>query len=96
MTEPSLVAGIPTACRVMDGGGWQPVEATKSSAPQQQVFTGALTWASPTARQEWYGELFRAASASYELFGHKLDALKILAVGGVATRFLALQRQERH
>lgn len=92
MTEPSQVAGIPTACRVIsDAGGWQPAKATESS--DSQLFTGVLTWANPVARLEWYEELFRVSCESYELFGHKLDALKILAAGGVAVRFLALQRQ---
>jgi hypothetical protein len=47
---------------------------------------------SPAARQEWYKELLGASLWSYELFGHKLDALKILATGGVSGRFLAMQR----
>ncbi|KAI0872379.1 hypothetical protein GGS24DRAFT_18584 [Hypoxylon argillaceum] len=92
MTEPSVVAGIPTACRGMDAGGWQPTEATEG--PGSQVFTGVLAWANPAARLEWYEELFRASCESYELFGHKLDALKILAAGGITTRFLVLQSYE--
>ncbi|KAI0456268.1 hypothetical protein F5B21DRAFT_502462 [Xylaria acuta] len=91
MTEPSAVAGISTACRVMDAGGWQPAEAAESS--DSQLFTGVLTWANPAARLEWYEELFRVSCGSYELFGQKLDALKIVAAGGVAARFLTLQRQ---
>lgn len=75
----------------MDAGGWQPTEATEGSG--SQVFTGVLAWANPAARLEWYEELFRASCESYELFGHKLDALKILAAGGITTRFLVLQRQ---
>jgi hypothetical protein len=74
----------------MDAGGWQLAEATESSG--SQLFTGVLTWANPAARLEWYKELSRVSCESYELFGHKLDALKILAVGGVTARFLALQR----
>ncbi|GAB1315522.1 hypothetical protein MFIFM68171_05732 [Madurella fahalii] len=95
MTEPSVVAGIPTACTVIDAGGWQPAEATErqDGSQQQQLFTGALIWASPAARREWYEELFRASCASYELFGHKLDALNILAAGGVVARFLVLQEE---
>ncbi|KAH8653531.1 hypothetical protein BX600DRAFT_385995 [Xylariales sp. PMI_506] len=91
MTEPSVVAGIPKACTTMEAGGWQPAKATGHSG--SQLFTGVLTWASPAARQEWYGELFRLSCWSYELFGHTLDAMKILAAGGVETRFLALQKQ---
>ncbi len=72
----------------MDAGGWQPAEATEGSA--SQLSTGVLTWVNPAARLEWYEELFRVSCRSYELFGRKLDALKILAAG-VATRFLALQ-----
>ncbi|KAL6795070.1 hypothetical protein J3E68DRAFT_450205 [Trichoderma sp. SZMC 28012] len=91
MTVPSQQGGIPTAFRVSsDLGGWQPTEATECSA--SQTFTAALTWMSPAARLEWYGELLGASLWSYELFGHKLDALKILATGGVSGRFLAMQR----
>ncbi|KAJ4865093.1 hypothetical protein T069G_01623 [Trichoderma breve] len=91
MTVPSQQGGIPTAFRVSsDLGGWQPAEATESS--DSQTFTAALTWMSPAARLEWYGELLGASLWSYELFGHKLDALKILATGGVSGRFLAIQR----
>ncbi|KAK4141195.1 uncharacterized protein C8A04DRAFT_31294 [Dichotomopilus funicola] len=89
MTEPSVVAGIPKACIVSDAGGWQPAEEAGGS--DLQLFTGVLTWVSPAARHEWYEELFRLSRGSYELFGHRLDALKILAAGGVTTRFLELQ-----
>ncbi|KKO99809.1 hypothetical protein THAR02_08085 [Trichoderma harzianum] len=93
MTVPSQQGGIPTALRVSsDLGGWQPAEATESS--DSQTFTAALTWVSPAARQEWYGELLGASLWSYELFSHKLDALKILATGGVSGRFLAIQRSQ--
>ncbi|KAI1120181.1 hypothetical protein F5Y10DRAFT_273311 [Nemania abortiva] len=91
MTEPSAIAGIPTACRVMDAGGWQPIKSTESS--DSQFFTGVLTWASLNARLEWYEELFGAACGSYELFGYQLDTLKVLAAEGVVARFLKLQRQ---
>lgn len=74
----------------MDAGGWQPSEIVGSSS--FQLFTGLLTWVNPAARQEWYQELFRVSYESYELFGHKLDALKILAAGGITVRFLELQR----
>ncbi|KAL7916220.1 hypothetical protein GGI35DRAFT_473516 [Trichoderma velutinum] len=91
MTVPSQQGGIPTAFKVSsDLGGWQPAEATESV--DSQAFTAALTWMSPAARLEWYEELLGASLWSYELFGHKLDALKILATGGVSGRFLALQR----
>ncbi|KAK4080534.1 hypothetical protein Trihar35433_1639 [Trichoderma harzianum] len=91
MTVPSQQGGIPTAFRVSSNlGGWQPAEATETS--DSQIFTAALTWMSPAARVEWYGELLGASLWSYELFGHKLDALKILATGGVSGRFLAMQR----
>ncbi|QYS93358.1 hypothetical protein H0G86_000736 [Trichoderma simmonsii] len=91
MTVPSQQGGIPTAYRVSsDLGGWQPAEATETS--DSQTFTAALTWMSPAARQEWYRELLGASLWSYELFGHKLDALKIVATGGVSGRFLAMQR----
>lgn len=75
----------------MDAGGWQPAAATESGAGSQ-LFTGVLTWVDPVARLQWYEELFRLSYGSYELFGHKLDALKILATRGVTARFLALQR----
>ncbi|UKZ74104.1 hypothetical protein TrVFT333_001761 [Trichoderma virens FT-333] len=92
MAVPSQQGGVPTACRVIsDAGGWQPVEATDGT--DSQVFTAVLTWMSPAARLEWYEELFGSARWSYELFGHSLDALKILATRGVTTRFLALQGQ---
>ncbi|KAL6830097.1 hypothetical protein V8C40DRAFT_273794 [Trichoderma camerunense] len=91
MTVPSQQGGIPTAFRVSsDLGGWQPAEATESS--DSQTFTAALTWMSTAPRLEWYWELLGASLWSYELFGHKLDALKILATGGVSGRFLAIQR----
>ncbi|KAH8648705.1 hypothetical protein BX600DRAFT_490253 [Xylariales sp. PMI_506] len=90
MTEPSVVAGIPVACRVMDAGGWQPADATEGS--DLQLFTAIVTWASPAARKEWYEELFRLSYGSYELFGHTIDTLKIMASGGYTTRFVALQR----
>ncbi|KAK4077347.1 uncharacterized protein Triagg1_3679 [Trichoderma aggressivum f. europaeum] len=91
MTVPSQQGGIPAAVKVSsDLGGWQPAEATESS--DSQTFTAALAWMSPAARQEWYGELLGASLWSYELFGHKLDALKMLATGGVSGRFLAMQR----
>ncbi|KAH0531742.1 hypothetical protein TsFJ059_000534 [Trichoderma semiorbis] len=91
MTVPSQQGGIPTAFRVSsDLGGWQPTEATENS--DSQTFTAALTWMSPAARLEWYKELLGASLWSYELFGHKLDALNILATGGVSGRFLAMQR----
>ncbi|KAI0103304.1 hypothetical protein GGR51DRAFT_561734 [Nemania sp. FL0031] len=89
MTVPSLVAGVPTACRGMDSGGWQPDDAAESF--DFQLFTGVLTWANPAARLEWYEELFRLSCESYELFGHKLDALKMLS-GEIVARFLKLQR----
>ncbi|KAL6836243.1 hypothetical protein J3E69DRAFT_373368 [Trichoderma sp. SZMC 28015] len=91
MTVPSQQGEIPTAFRVRsDLGGWQPAEATETS--DSQTFTAALVWMSPAARVEWYKELLGASLWSYELFGHKLDALKILATGGVSGRFLAMQR----
>lgn len=91
MTVPSQQGGIPTAFRVSSNlGGWQPTEATENS--DSQTFTAALTWMSPAARLEWYKELLGASLWSYELFGHKLDALKVLATGGVSGRFLAMQR----
>ncbi|KAJ8130741.1 hypothetical protein O1611_g2883 [Lasiodiplodia mahajangana] len=89
MTEPSPVAGIATACRGMDAGGWQPADATESL--DSQLFTGVLVWASPAARIEWYEELFRLSRESYELFGHKLDALRLLTED-ITARFLKLQR----
>ncbi|EAQ86775.1 predicted protein [Chaetomium globosum CBS 148.51] len=90
MTEPSVLAGIPVACTVDATGGWQPEPDENSGC---QVFTGVLFWNSPAARAEWYEELFRLSCESYELFGQKLDALKILAAEGVVTRFLELQKQ---
>ncbi|KAL2199443.1 hypothetical protein P885DRAFT_67471 [Corynascus similis CBS 632.67] len=92
MTEPSQMAGIPTACTVLAAGGWQPAGESPGSS-EYQVFTGVLSWASQAARQEWYDELSKASRGSYELFGHHLDALKLLAEGGVVSRFLALQNQ---
>ncbi|KAK4240186.1 hypothetical protein C8A03DRAFT_13482, partial [Achaetomium macrosporum] len=91
MTRPSEQAGIPTACKVSHVGGRQPAEATESS--DSQLFMGVLPWEDPAARREWYEELFRLSCWSYELFGHKLDALKILAARGVTARFLELQRE---
>lgn len=94
MTEPSLVAGIPTACIVIrDVGGWQPAEPKATDGSGSQIFTGVLRWENLEATQEWYKELVRLSCWSYEFFGHKLDALKILAAGGVTARFLALQRE---
>lgn len=94
MTHPSLVAGIPTACSVVsDAGGWQADAGGPAGEidPQHQLFTGVLEWDSPAARREWYGELFRLACWSYELFGQTIDTLGILAAGGVEARFLELQ-----
>jgi hypothetical protein len=53
-------------------------------------FTRLLTWVSEAARLDWYENLFKA-SARYELTGHKLDALKTLAAGGVESRLLDVQ-----
>ncbi len=96
MTEPSLQAGIPTACTVIrNAGGWRPDAAEvaeQSPGSYPQLFTGVLSWANPAARQEWYEELFRLACWSYEMFGHKLDALGILAAGGIEARFLERQK----
>ncbi|KAL9484768.1 hypothetical protein ACSS6W_003557 [Trichoderma asperelloides] len=91
MTVPSQVGGVPRACSVSDAGGWQPAEATENL--DYQLFTGVMIWESPAARIEWYEDLFRLSCESYELFGHKLDALKLLAAGGSTSRFLALQSQ---
>ncbi|PNP49582.1 hypothetical protein THARTR1_09904 [Trichoderma harzianum] len=91
MAVPLQQGGIPTAFRVSsDLGGWQPADATESC--DSQTFTAALAWVSPAARLGWYEDLLGASSWSYELFGHKLDALRVLATGGVSGRFLAVQR----
>jgi hypothetical protein len=101
MTEPSVIAGIPTACTVVaHAGGWESDAAAEgadgaeesSGGSRHELFTGLVIWASPAARQEWYEELFRLACWSYELFGHDLDNLGILAAGGVEARFVELQR----
>ncbi len=97
MTEPSRIAGIPTACRVIRAKGWQSDTAEvaeESSGCQYQLFTGVLAWKNPAARQEWYEELFKLTCWSYELFGHKLDALKSLASGGIEARFLEMQKEQ--
>ena len=93
MTYPSAAAGIPAACRTRHVPGWQLADDDDDTEGLGfQVFTGILTWVSPAARQEWYEELSRLCYESYEMFGHTLDALKILAAGGVEARFLAMQR----
>jgi hypothetical protein len=93
MTKASDIAGIPTACSVIkDAGGWQLAEPEAADGSDFQLFTGVLTWKSPEARQEWYEELVRLSGWSYEMFGHKLDALKILAAGGVTASFLEMQK----
>lgn len=98
MTEPSLQAGIPTACTVIrNAGGWEFDAAEVTDSNYYQHSMRFLTWQSPAARQEWYEELFRLACWSYELFGHKLDALGILARGGREgeneARFMELQKE---
>lgn len=97
MTEPSDMAGIPTACIVEDDArGWESDAAEgaeESSGSRHQLFTGVLIWKSPAARQEWYEELFRLACWSYELFGHDLETLGVLAAGGIEARFVELQRE---
>jgi hypothetical protein len=55
-------------------------------------FTGVLVWESSAARLEWYGDLFKRCT-SYELFGHKLDALKMLAAGGIEAHFILMQKE---
>ncbi|KAH6838605.1 hypothetical protein B0I37DRAFT_316568 [Chaetomium sp. MPI-CAGE-AT-0009] len=93
MTVPSDLGGGPTsACDVRREAAWEkPIEATESD-PGFQLFTGVMTWKSPEARTEWYGELFKFSRECYEMFGQTLDVLKILAAGGVESRFLTLQR----
>lgn len=89
MAEPSQQAGIPAACWPAAAGGWQPEDDTENS--DYQIFYGTMAWQGPAARQEWYAELYRLSCGSYELFGHQLEALGILASGGVEARFLVLQ-----
>lgn len=96
MANPPAVVGPPIACRVHRNlGGWQPDadEVGEESPSAQQVFTGVLTWESPAAREKWYQELFRLACWSYELFGHRLDALGIWAAEGIEARFMEMQRE---
>ncbi|KAK4163083.1 hypothetical protein QBC43DRAFT_320496 [Cladorrhinum sp. PSN259] len=97
MANPPAVVGPPIACTVYRNlGGWQPDAGEvgeESSSTHHQVFTGVLTWQSPAAREQWYQELYRLACWSYEYFGHKLDALGILAAEGIEARFMEMQRE---
>lgn len=72
----------PIPCNCLYGGGWQPLLSESGNLNHEtddiQRFTGIMSWANPEARIEWYSDLLRART-EYELFGHKLDALKTLS-----------------
>jgi hypothetical protein len=89
---PTEQAGGPSpACYLEREAAWQqPIEDINSDS-DFQIFTGVIAWESPEARMEWYEQLFNFSRESYEMFGQTLDSLKILATGGVESRFLALQ-----
>ncbi len=96
MADPTAVTGPPRAFTVVSNVcGWQLDAATADATPEgsnptHQLFTVVLAWMNPATKQEWYEELARLARSSYESFGHHIDALGILAAGGVETRFVEL------
>ncbi|KAK4223095.1 hypothetical protein QBC38DRAFT_517745 [Podospora fimiseda] len=94
MTNPHVQEAISTACIVWTGHElWEPdvVSDVGPSSSPNQLFTGIICWRSPEARKEWYQELYRLACFSYELFGYKVDALGIIAAGGIESRFVEMQ-----
>lgn len=93
MTVPTELSGSATpACRLERNAAWQqPIEEINNDS-DFQIFTGVITWQSPEARTVWYEELFKFSRESYEMFGQTLDILKIMASGGIESRFLTLQR----
>lgn len=94
---PSWLAGtqcstLPRSpCYVDLAEGWHEEEDEK---PASEVlrYTSIIRWYSPTARADWYSDLY---GASYWIFGPTLDSLKLGSAKGVDVKLLSLQQEFR-
>ena len=82
------------ACRQWSSG-WQTGVQTRNGLETYR-FTSILEWrydqhdSASDVRKEWYSD-YADGMRSYDRLGHQVDALRMLAVVGVKSRFIALK-----